>query len=62
MENYTPEWRIDAELAAVVQRARLRLIDTDELRRAAIECRDRSAVLREEAQRLRAESLRHRRA
>jgi hypothetical protein len=60
MENYTPEWRIHGELAAAGGRARLIMVNAYEVRRAAIECRRRAAVLCEEAQRLRAESLRHR--
>jgi hypothetical protein len=60
MENYTPEWRNKDDIADAIRRARLRFVDTNELRQASIECRRRATVLREEAQRLRAESLRHR--
>ena len=60
MENYMPEWRNKDDIADAIRRARLKVVDTDELRRAAAECRCRAAVLRDEAQRLRAESLRHR--
>jgi len=60
MKNYTPEWRNKADIADAIRRARPRLVDTDELRRASIEYRHRAAMLRDEAKRLRAESLRHR--
>jgi hypothetical protein len=60
MENYLPEWGNEDDIADAIRRARLRLVDTHELRRASIECRHRATALRDEAQRLRAESLRHR--
>jgi len=60
MENYTPEWRIDGELPAAVRRACLIMVDAYEARRGAIECRRRAAVLCDESQRLRAESVRRR--
>jgi hypothetical protein len=60
MENYMPEWPNKDDIVDAVGRARLKLVDTDELRRAATECRRRAAVLRDEAQSLRdeAQSLR----
>lgn len=60
MENYTPELRIDGEVADAVRRARLVMVEAQEVRLAAIECRHRAAVLRDEAQSLRAERLRTR--
>ena len=60
MENYLPEWCDEDDIAGAIWRARLQLVDTDELRRAATECRRRADVLRDEAQSLRdeAQSLR----
>lgn len=55
-----PEWRNKDDIADAIRRVRLRLVDTHQVRRASIECRHRATVLRDEAQRLRAESLRHR--
>jgi hypothetical protein len=59
MENYTPEWRKNGEIADAVRRARLVMVAAHEVRRASIECRHRAAVLRDEAQSLRAASLAH---
>jgi hypothetical protein len=57
MENYTPEWRNQGDIADAIRRARLVTVDAHEVRRASIECRHRAAVLRDEAQSLRAERI-----
>jgi hypothetical protein len=53
MENYTPEWRTMTEIPDAIRRARLVVLDANEVRLISIEYRHRAAVLRKEAQRLR---------
>ena len=53
MENYTPEWRTMTEISDAIRRARLVVLDANEVRLTSIEYRHRAAVLRKEAQRLR---------
>jgi hypothetical protein len=60
MEKYLPEWRNGDDVSDAIRRARVRLVDSGELRRASIECRRRATMLRDEAQRLRAESSQRR--
>jgi hypothetical protein len=57
MENYTPEWWNKGELADIVRRSRLVTVEANGVYLASIECRHRAAVLRDEAQSLRAEKL-----
>lgn len=61
MENYTPEWWNKGELADVVRRSRLVTVEAHGVYLESMECRHRAAVLRDEAQGLRAESFAHRR-
>ena len=58
MEKYTPEWRTMTEISDAIRRARLVMVDVQEVRLKAIECRHRATVLCDEATSLRAESLR----
>ena len=53
MEKYTPEWRTMTEISDAIRRARLVVVDANEVRLTSIEYRDRAAVLRKEAQRFR---------
>ena len=53
MEREMPEWYNAPDVADTLVRARLVVIEANEMRLAAGECRRRAAVLRGEAQRLR---------
>jgi hypothetical protein len=58
MQNYTPGWRNKGDIADAIRGARLVMVEVHEVVRASIECRHRATVLCDEAQSLRAESLR----
>ena len=53
MQNYTPGWRAMTETSDAIWRARLVVVDANEVRLTSIEYRHRAAVLRKEAQRFR---------
>ena len=56
---YAPEWLNMSDIADTIRRSRLVITDAQEVRLTSFECRDRAAVLRGEAQSLRAERLAH---
>jgi len=59
MENCTPEWLNMSDIADTIRRSRLVITDAQEVRLTSLECRHRAAVLRGEAQSLRAERRAH---
>jgi hypothetical protein len=59
VEGYTPDWRSMSEIAETIRRARLVMVDAQEMRLTSLECRHRAAVLRAEAERLRADAARN---
>ena len=47
-----PGWRTDDDITDAIRRARLVVVDAQEVRLASLECRHTAAVLRDEAQHL----------
>ena len=61
MENHTPRWPDTRDVADLIRRSRLTVVDAQEVRLTSILCRHRAAVLCKDAERLRAKSLQQQR-